>query len=62
MRFICVSDRELKDSYCALCTEKISGPYIREIDTRLAYCHITHYNGHVNVAILALEHHAREVN
>lgn len=63
MKFVLVNDRTPRtDSYCALCCEKIGESYVREIGTRLLYCCAKHYTGHVNVAVLALEHHARSVS
>ena len=62
MKFICVSDRELQDSFCALCCEKVDTPYLRELGTRLIYCSPKHYYGHCEVAIACIEYHAREVS
>jgi hypothetical protein len=63
MRFVVVTDRTPRtDAYCALCCEKIAESYVREIGTRLIYCDHLCYGGHVKVAVLALEYHARQVS
>lgn len=62
MKFIHVTDRTLKEHYCTLCCEPVDSPYIREIGTRLIYCSHPCYRGHVEVAVLAIEYHARQVS
>lgn len=63
MRFVLVNHRApKKEAWCALCCEKIDDLYLREIDTGLIYCSHLCYRGHVEVAVLALEYHAREVS
>jgi hypothetical protein len=60
MRYIVVNGRTpAPNAFCALCTEKIGETYCREIDTRLLYCCESHYTGHVNVTVLALEYSIR---
>jgi hypothetical protein len=63
MKFLLVNDRQPReDAYCTLCTEKVTESYVREIGTRLMYCDHQCYGGHVKVAVLALEYHARHVS
>ncbi len=63
MKFVLVNGRlPAQDSHCALCCEKIEETYVREIQTRLLYCDHRCYGGHVKVAVLALEYHARQVS
>lgn len=62
MHFICVTDRVLQEHFCALCTKSVETPYVREIGTRLIYCDHGCYRGHVEVAVLALEYHGRQVS
>lgn len=62
MKYICVTDREVQNGYCALCTAAVKTPYLREIATRLLYCDTACYWGHCHVALLAIEHHARRVS
>jgi len=59
MQFILVCDRAPKDAYCALCTAKITDSYLKELSTELFYCSVEHFYGHCQVAMLAIEHHAR---
>jgi hypothetical protein len=47
MRFIVVNDRMPRAAtFCALCCEPITESYVREHQTRLAYCCAEHYLGH----------------
>ncbi|HEY5066517.1 MAG TPA: hypothetical protein VIJ04_17050 [Xanthobacteraceae bacterium] len=63
MRYIIVNDRVPRsDAYCALCTEKIVESYVREPQTRLLYCDAACFRGHEKMAVLAIEHHARQVS
>jgi hypothetical protein len=63
MKFVLVNNRQPReDAYCALCCEKVEETYVREIQTRLIYCGYGCYAGHVSVAVLALEYHARQVS
>lgn len=53
MKYLLVSDR-LCRSWCALCCEPLTSPYVRELGTRLTYCCVEHYLSHVQQAIYAL--------
>ena len=62
MKFMLVTDRALKDSYCALCCEAIDAEYLRDLDTRLSYCDHHCYSGHLKMSVLLLEDRARRVS
>jgi hypothetical protein len=51
MKFVLVTDRALKDSYCALCCEAIRAEYLRDLDTRLSYCDHRCYSGHLRMSV-----------
>jgi hypothetical protein len=62
IKFICVTDREVENAYCTICTSKVTSPYLRERVTRLLYCGTKCYWEHCNVTLLTIEHQARKVN
>ena len=55
IKFICVTDREVENGYCTLCTSKLTSPYLRQRATRLLYCGTKCYWEHYNVGLLAVE-------
>ena len=55
IKFICVTDREVENGYCTLCTSKVTSPYLRQRATRLLYCGTKCYWEHYNVGLLAIE-------
>jgi len=52
MKFVLVTDRALKDGYCALCCEAIRAEYLRDLDTRLSYCDHHCYSAHLRMSFL----------
>jgi hypothetical protein len=63
VRFVLVNDREPRNStFCALCCEPICNDYVREPQTRLAYCSVEHFIGHCQVAVALLEDHSRRAS
>ena len=55
MNFILVNGRTpCKESFCALCGERIGASYLREIGTQLCYCDHDCYADHCNSAVMAL--------
>jgi hypothetical protein len=62
IKFICVTDREVENAYCTLCTSKVTTPYLRQRATRLLYCGTKCYWEHYNAVPLALEDYARRVS
>jgi hypothetical protein len=60
MKYMIINDRTPNGpTFCALCCTAITRSYVREISTRLSYCNTQCYDGHVKVAVLALEHKGR---
>jgi len=60
LRFILVNDRTPRsDAHCALCCAKITGGYVREINTKFCYCSRDCFLSHSKLGQLVLEHHAR---
>jgi len=60
LRFILVNDRTPRsDADCALCCAKITGGYVREINTKFCYCSRDCFLRHSKLGQLVLEHHAR---
>lgn len=65
LRFILVNDRSPRAAKsCAFCCAPIDQhiSYVREISTRIIYCGCGCYLEHVNVTVLAIEYHRREVS
>jgi hypothetical protein len=55
MNFVLVNGRTpCKESFCALCKERIGASYLREIGTQLCYCDHDCYADHCNSAVVAL--------
>jgi hypothetical protein len=62
-RFVLVNDRTPRaDAHCALCCEPIEQGYVREAQTRLLYCDVQCFAGHEKMAMLTIEHRARQVS
>ena len=62
IKFICVTDREVENGYCTLCTSKVTSPYLRQRATRLLYCGTKCYWEHYNVGLLAIEDYGRRAS
>jgi hypothetical protein len=61
IKFICVTDREVENGYCTLCTSKVTSPYLRQRATGLLYCGTKCYWEHCNVALVAIEDYGRRM-
>ena len=59
IKFICVTDREVENGYCTLCTSKVTSPYLRQRATRLLHCGTECY---YNVGLLAIEDYGRRAS
>lgn len=63
MRYILVLDRRLKrEKPCAFCLNPVEVPYVRETGTKIVYCSVACYEGHVfacNAALGGLDAPAR---
>jgi hypothetical protein len=62
MRYVVVNGRAPFHGFCALCGDPLIEGYVREFETNLLYCSIKHFRGACEVAMAAIEHHAREVS
>ena len=62
MRYVVVNDRIPFMGYCALCTHPVEAGYVHELSTNLYYCSYVHYKGACEMAVLAIEDHARRVS
>ena len=63
MRYVIVRGRQLHaETRCAWCCQVIEDGYLREIATHILYHNLYCYEQHCNVAVLAIEHHARTVS
>jgi len=60
MRFVLVNGRTpCPQSACVLCCEPIGASYLREVGTRLCYCHHEWYANRCESVVLLLESQAR---
>ena len=64
IRFILVNHRipARGPRHCAACGEKLEDGYIHEPQTDLKYCDAVCFSFSEKMAIIAIEHHARQVS